>query len=99
MFALVYSQVDAGLRVVDGRSNPKPAISRLTRCVNCRSNIRSSVRTRSISQRRFPLVAADPDSSKNGNSDMEHLREMTFAQPKLSAVVGRIVDRLAHPRC
>ena len=34
------------------------------------------------------------------NGDPQHLREMTrFAQPKLSTVVGRIIDRLAHPRC
>ena len=33
------------------------------------------------------------------NGDLKYLRERRFAQPKLSAVVGRIIDRLAHPRC
>ena len=52
-------------------------------------------------RRRFGRIAgttADPESPKCGNGDLQHLCELTFAQPKLSAVVGRIRDRLAHPR-
>jgi hypothetical protein len=34
------------------------------------------------------------------NGDLQHFcARWRFAQPKLSTVVGRIIDRLAHPRC
>src|SRR5215469_18145513 len=49
---------------------------------------------------RIEDTMADPESSKSGTGDVQHFaRDDAPAQPKLSAAGGRIIDRLAQPRC
>jgi len=55
-----------------------------------------------LQEKQRPFSASDTmkPATDLPNGDPQHLREMArFAQPKLSTVVGRIIDRLAHPRC